>query len=234
MKQRRHPTRPLDRQSRLRARRAPGRAWSRRAGYALLAAFLTLVQTTIGPLGQSRVAVAETRPYNTALLVASDTGLALDSVVTDGTTLAWLDTRGAIYTRTLADGREARILDGPARRSQLAIGGGVLVWVERGTDGVALRGLRPGSGDPFTIATGAGERNSPAISGNTVVWRDARAGGWQILVTISTPSATFRSRPKRRRAARSPSAATPSSGKNIAATTGISSPTTSRPSAPGR
>src|SRR5690349_3831465 len=129
---------PTNNPASLPARRTRDSAWPRHAGGVFLAACLTFGQPILGLWDHARVAIAETRPYNTALLVASDTGLALDGVVTDGTTLAWLDTRGAIYTRTLADGREARVLDGPAKRGQLVIGGGVLVWIEREADGVAV------------------------------------------------------------------------------------------------
>ncbi len=122
---------------------------------------------------------AEARPYNTALLVSADEGARIASIVTDGSALGWIDARGAIYVRTLADGRETRVLDGPASRSQLVIGNGLLAWIERGQGGVAVRGL-PLGGDPVTIATGTIERNSPAISDNTIVWREAAGGGWQI------------------------------------------------------
>ncbi len=161
--------------------RTPPARWSRRVRTLLLAITLALSTVALPSEYGPRAALADTRPYNTALLVAADTGLALDGVVTDGVTLAWLDTRGAIYTRTLADGRETRVLDGPARRSQLALGGGTLVWTERGPNGVALRGLRLGGGEPLTFATGPGERNSPAISGTVVVWRAASGTGWQIV-----------------------------------------------------
>jgi beta propeller repeat protein len=122
---------------------------------------------------------AEARPYNTALLVSADEGASIASIVTDGSALGWIDARGAIYVRTLADGRETRVLDGPASRSQLVIGNGLLAWIERGQGSVTVRGLRLGS-DPFTIATGTIERNSPAISDNTIVWREAAGGAWQI------------------------------------------------------
>ncbi len=122
---------------------------------------------------------AEARPYNTALLVSADEGASIASIVTDGSALGWIDARGAIYVRTLADGRETRVLDGPASRSQLVIGNGLLAWIERGQGGVAVRGL-PLGGDPVTIATGTIERNSPAISDNTIVWREAAVGAWQI------------------------------------------------------
>ena len=133
-----------------------------------------------GPRGAVPAALAEARPYNTAVLVSADEGTAIDGLATDGSTLAWIDARGALYTRTLADGRETRLLDGPVKRGQLALGNGTLVWVERGQGGVTIRGLRLAGGEPFTIAAGAGERNGPAIGGNTVVWREARDGGWQI------------------------------------------------------
>ena len=142
---------------------------------------------------------AEARPYNTAILVSANEGSSVASIVTDGAALGWIDARGAIYTRTLADGRETRLLDGPANRSQLVIGNGLLAWIERGQGSVTVRGLRLGGGDPFTIATGAEERNSPAISGNTIVWREAAGGAWQIvgydlggqraLVITTTPAA---------------------------------------------
>jgi len=162
------------------ATRRRERRWTRRGVGLGLAALLLLAP--VGPPGaQSPTsALAEARPYNSALLVSTDAGTALDSAVTDGTTLAWLDARGTIYTRTLADGRETRLLDGPARRAQLVMGGGVLAWIERDTAGSALRGLHLSGGDPFTIASGAGERNGPAIDGGAIVWREARGGGWLI------------------------------------------------------
>lgn len=126
------------------------------------------------------IVVADVRPYNTALLVSADEGAAITGIVTDGTILAWLDARGALYTRTLADGRETRLLDNTAARGQLALSGGTLVWIERGQGGAAVRGLRLSGGEPFTIASGPGERNSPAISGDLVVWREGRDGGWLI------------------------------------------------------
>ena len=156
------------------------RRWARRGAGLGLAALLLLAPVGLPGAGRPTSALAEARPYNSALLVSNDAGAALDSVVTDGATLAWLDARGAIVTRTLADGREMRLLDGPARRTQLVMGGGVLAWIERDSAGVALRGLRLSGGDPFTIASGAGERNSPASGDGTIVWREARGGGWLI------------------------------------------------------
>jgi beta propeller repeat protein len=128
---------------------------------------------------------ADTRPYNTAPLTTFESGLGAESVVTDGTSVVWVDGRGVLFSRTLADGRETRLLDTPAQRSQLALVGGVLVWVERDREpasgwGPSIRGLRLGTGEVFTMASGPGERNSPAIGIGTVVWRDSRAGNWNI------------------------------------------------------
>jgi beta propeller repeat protein len=162
------------------ATRRHARRWVLRGAGLGLAALLLLTPGGLPGPGQPAGALAEARPYNSALLVSNDAGTALDSTVTDGATLAWLDARGAIFTRTLADGRETRVLDGPAKRTQLVMGGGILAWIERDTGGVALRGLRLSGGDPFTIASGAGERNSPAIGDGTIVWREARGGGWVI------------------------------------------------------
>ena len=124
--------------------------------------------------------LAETRPYNTAPLTSFESGLGAESVVTDGTSVVWVDGNGVLFSRTLADGKETRLLETPAGRSQLALVGGVLVWVERDDAGSSIRGLRLGTGELFTIASGEGERNSPAIGIGTVVWRDARAGNWNI------------------------------------------------------
>ncbi len=152
-----------------------------RRAVALCCAGLLALSPLPGLPGQRSATVgADVRPYHTALLVSADEGAAITGIVTDGTVLAWLDARGALYTRTLADGREARLLDNTAARGQLALGNGVLIWIERGQGSVAVRGLRLAGGDPFTIAAGAGERNSPAISGDTVVWREGRGGGWTI------------------------------------------------------
>jgi len=156
------------------------RRWARHGVGIGLAALLLLAPVGLPGAEHFPSVLAAARPYNSALLVSSDAGVALDSAVTDGTTLAWLDARGAITIRTLADGRETRLLDGPARRTQLVMGGGVLAWIERDSTGVTLRGLRLGGGGPFTIAGGAGERNSPAIADGTIVWREARGGGWLI------------------------------------------------------
>ncbi|MGN6563738.1 MAG: TolB family protein [Thermomicrobiales bacterium] len=151
-------------------------AWSRRLLTGVLAATLA---TGGAPLASAPRVLAEARPYNTALLMTSNTGAAATGVATDGATVVWTDALGAIYARTLADGRETRLLDGPARRSQLVFANNTAVWVERDGSGVAIRGLKIG-GTPFTIASGQGERNSPAIAGATVVWRDARDGAWNI------------------------------------------------------
>jgi beta propeller repeat protein len=151
-------------------------AWSRRILTGLLAATLATSGT---PLVSAPPVLAEAHPYNTALLMTSNTGTAATGVATDGATVVWTDVLGAIYARTLADGRETRLLDGPARRSQLVFANNTAIWVERDASGVAIRGLKIG-GTPFTIATGQGERNSPAIAGTTVVWRDARDGAWNI------------------------------------------------------
>jgi beta propeller repeat protein len=123
---------------------------------------------------------ADTRPYNTAPLTSFESGLGAESVVTDGTSVVWVDGRGVLFSRTLADGRETRLLDIPAQRSHLALVGGVLVWVERDEGGASIRGMRLGTGEVFTMASGPGERNSPAIGIGTVVWRDSRAGNWNI------------------------------------------------------
>jgi beta propeller repeat protein len=123
---------------------------------------------------------ADARPYNTAPLTSFESGLGAESVVTDGTSVVWVDGRGVLFSRTLADGRETRLLDTPAQRSHLSLVGGVLVWVERDASGASIRGLRLGTGELFTMASGPGERNSPAVGIGTVVWRDARAGNWNI------------------------------------------------------
>ncbi|CAA9559582.1 MAG: hypothetical protein AVDCRST_MAG18-968 [uncultured Thermomicrobiales bacterium] len=154
---------------------------ARRAVGVICAGLLIVSPLSGASRGATSAVVAEARPYNTALLVTTDAGSAIDGIVTDGTTLAWLAGRGAMYARTLADGREARLLDGTVDRSQLAFGNGTLIWIERGQGGAAVRGLRLDGGEQFTIAAGAGERNSPAISGSTVIWREARGGGWQIV-----------------------------------------------------
>jgi beta propeller repeat protein len=159
-----------------RCRQDSAPAWSRRVLTGVLAA--TLV-TGGAPLAHTPRVLADTRPYNTSLLMTSNTGAAATGVATDGATVVWSDALGAIYARTLADGRETRLLDGPAQRSQLAFANSTAVWAERDGSGVAIRGLKIG-GAPFTIAAGQGERNSPAIAGSTVVWRDARDGAWNI------------------------------------------------------
>jgi beta propeller repeat protein len=130
--------------------------------------------------GAAPTVAADIRPYNTAPLTSFESGLGAESVVTDGTSVVWVDARGVLFSRTLADGRETRLLDTPAQRGQLALVGGVLVWVERDANGAAIRGMRLGTGEIFTMASGPGDRNSPAIGIGTVVWRDARAGNWNI------------------------------------------------------
>lgn len=157
-------------------RRQGGRRLATGALVAVLATNVALPWWT-GPLP---VSAAEPRPYNTALLTSFESGLGAESVVTDGSSVVWVDARGILFSRTLADGKETRLLETPAQRGQLALVGGVLVWVEHGADGAAIKGLRLKTGEFFTIASGQGERNSPAIGIGTVVWRDARAGSWNI------------------------------------------------------
>src|SRR5690242_21924116 len=77
-------------------------AWSRRILTGVLAATLA---TGGAPLVSAPPVLAETRPYNTALLMTSNTGAAATGVATDGATVVWTDALGAIYARTLADGR---------------------------------------------------------------------------------------------------------------------------------
>ncbi len=145
-----------------------------------LVVVMTLAGMLLLPNAHPPHVAAATRPYNTALLLSADLGASPTGMVTDGAVVVWIDARGAIFTRTLADGHETLVLDGPAKRSQVALSKGIVVWTEHATDGVAIRGLRLRDGTPFTVAEGVGDRNSPAISGNAVVWRDARAGNWQI------------------------------------------------------
>lgn len=150
----------------------------RRLAYGALA--LLVAGVSIGP-AYPRATAAARPPLNTVLLMTSEPGSLQERVVTDGTVVAWFDTRGALFTYYLAEKRETLLLDGPARRSQLALADGTLVWLERGADGgAALRALRLSGGDVITIASGPGERNSPAIAGSTVVWRDHRNGNWDL------------------------------------------------------
>ena len=164
-----------------------GRRWSglrRQGGRRLATGALVVVLATNVALpwwaGPAPASAADARPYNTALLTSFESGLGAESVVTDGASVVWVDGRGILFSRTLADGKETRLLGTPARRGQLALVGGVLVWVEHGADGAAIKGLRLKTGEFFTIASGPGERNSPVVGIGTVVWRDARAGNWNI------------------------------------------------------
>ncbi len=125
--------------------------------------------------------LAETRPYNTAQLVATTPGIPIEGIATDGTILVWLDPRGALYTRTLADGRETRLFDNDTQRSQLTLAAKTIVWLERGATGTTVRGVALTGGEPFTIATGPGERTSLTSSGSTLVWRESRGNGWQVV-----------------------------------------------------
>ncbi|MDP9372178.1 MAG: hypothetical protein M3Q65_06930, partial [Chloroflexota bacterium] len=121
--------------------------WGWRLASGLLAATLAGVLSAPAPgpapaPGAAAATEPEARPYNTALLMTSNAGALGDSVVTDGAVVIWADARGALYAYTLAGGQERRLLDGPARRSGLALGGGTLVWVERAAGGTTIRGLR--------------------------------------------------------------------------------------------
>lgn len=148
----------------------------------LVGGLLAVVMSgSLGRLAETGVTSAAPRPFNTTLLMTSEVGAIQDSVVTDGKVIAWADTRGALFAHTLAEARETRLLDGPARRSQLALSNGTLIWVEQESGGTAIRGLRLGDGELFTVASGPGERNSPALSGDTVVWRDRRDGAWRLF-----------------------------------------------------
>jgi len=164
---------------------------------------------------------AEVRPYNTALLVSADEGASVASIVTDGATLGWIDARGAIYVRTLADGRETRVLDGPGSRSQLVIGNGVLAWIERDQGSVTVRGLRLGGG--------ATHSRSPPARQSATVRRSAaprssgakrRAAPGKSSATTSARSGHSPSPRPRRRAAPSPSPIPPSPGKSSATVAG--------------
>ena len=151
---------------------------ARLATLTLLLAALAAVLA--GPFGAALETAAAPGPFRPMLLFASDPGAILDGVVTDGSVVAWLEADGAIVVRDLGSADERARLAGPARRGQLALSAGLLVWVERAAEGVAIRGWRPGEAEPFTIAAGPGERNSPAVDGATVVWRDKRHGDWDL------------------------------------------------------
>ncbi|HEX5505716.1 MAG TPA: hypothetical protein VFW96_24070, partial [Thermomicrobiales bacterium] len=131
--------------------------------------------------------VAAAPPLTIQLQFTSDAADIQDSVATDGAVVAWLDGAGALYVHDLATGKDKQVLDGPARRSELALGGGALVWVERpaGDDGAGstIRGLKLAGGDPFVVAGAVGrggEPDDPAVAGDVVVWRDHRNGNWDI------------------------------------------------------
>ena len=164
----------------MRARSIAGR-WPRRLLGGLLVAAL------VGPVARAGavqpaggVVAAEPRPFNAAVLMQAEVAGTRGSVATDGKTVVWTDEEGGLVAYALAEARETRLLDGPARRDDLAVADGVLVWTERGTGGTLIRGLRLDGGAPFTIAAGPGERNRPAVSGGTVVWRDRRGGAWDL------------------------------------------------------
>lgn len=142
-----------------------------------LALGLALVAAASWSAGPVNAAEA---PYRIAALPTSDPTSARAGIVTDGAHVYWFDRAGALYGRELATGRETRLADGPADRSQLAFANGVLVWTERDRTGASIRALSLASREAFTLASGPGDRNSPAASGSTVIWRDRRAGNWDI------------------------------------------------------
>ena len=158
-----------------------GQGWGAVARPVTLALLLAALAAVLAaPFGDGRGAGAAQGPYRPLLLYASDPGAILDGVVTDGSVVAWLETDGAIVVRDLGAVDERARLAGPARRGQLAVSDGLLVWVEHAAEGAAIRGWRLDEAEPFTIAAGPGERNSPAVGGATVVWRDRRHGDWDL------------------------------------------------------
>ncbi len=107
------------------------------------------------------------------------------SLVAGGSMIVWQDSRtGApdIYAYDLVDGREFRVARTGGYRTQPAVDGTRIVWVD-GSDPAnrTIQGFDLSQAGPFVVTAVAGEVADPAISGDIVVWRERKDHVWHIL-----------------------------------------------------
>lgn len=96
----------------------------------------------------------------------------------------WQDSRDGrpdIYAYDLTSHREFHIAPSAGFRQQPAISGPLAVWVS-GSDSTAatIDGIDLRTNETFRVTTIPGQVNSPAVDGQTVVWRQRLNGRWTI------------------------------------------------------
>lgn len=99
----------------------------------------------------------------------------------DGDRVVWLDRQAGIRAMNLTDGTIANVSSGPVQGDLLAvapdISGGTIVWADNYTVFVSRD-------DTESVALGNGSVRQwcPAISGDRIVWTEARAGSTSLVI----------------------------------------------------
>jgi beta propeller repeat protein len=128
---------------------------------------------------------AASLPYHVEPATTASSEVAMTSLVASGSMNVWQDSRSGtpdIYAYDLADGREFRVARTAAFRTQPAVDGTRIVWVQGGEIAHrTIQGYDLSEGGPLSITTDAADVSSPAISGDIVVWRQRQTDGWRIL-----------------------------------------------------
>ncbi len=146
-------------------------------------ASLMLTMLTVPNIANVRATASlpyHVEPATTSTSEPNETALAAN-----GSMIVWQDSRSGmpdIYAYDLVDGRESRVARTSDFRTQPAVDGSRVVWVQGADPGNrTIQGFDLSEGGSIVVTTDAGEVSDPAISGDEVVWRQHQQGGWHIV-----------------------------------------------------
>lgn len=145
---------------------------------------LILAASTLGPF--PRTITAQGLDYRLEPTLTSSIGVALGWLRASGALLVWEDRRNGspdVFAYDLDDGREFRPDRDPGVRSQPAVSGTRVVWIE-GADPARriIVGADVASGTSFTVTEQPGAVSQPVIDGTLVAWRAVRDSAGSIHV----------------------------------------------------
>ncbi|HEU5422788.1 MAG TPA: hypothetical protein VFU72_04545 [Nitrolancea sp.] len=147
-----------------------------------------------GPFPWQTARAAEL-PYRVEPAMTSSYGSSPRYLSASGSLIVWQDSRGGapdIYAYDLDDQREFRVARSAAYRTQPAVDGSRIVWVN-GSDPEQrkIEGLDLSQGTTLTVTRQPGEVADPAISGHIIVWRQRVDGRWTIEAQDLTDGETW-------------------------------------------